>query len=103
MKQMMIAALMLVSTMSTMAAADNKPAPKASAPKAAEQLVTDDCARARKAGKQCVVNMENTQVGGEGASGTGIAVGVIQTGKQPSLIRVRRDFIAEMIKTTEDL
>ena len=88
--------------------ADTKPAKatpvaKATKVKDAGEMVTDDCARATKLGKKCVVNMDADQVGGSVASGNGFSVGVLTTDKQPSLIRIRKDFIAEMIKTTEDL
>jgi hypothetical protein len=35
--------------------------------------------------------------------GEGIGVGVITTGKEPSLIHIRRDFIVEIIKSAEDV
>ncbi len=108
---MMVATVLMMFAVSV-ASADVKPAPApvAKAPattplkaKSAEQLVTDDCARATKLGKQCVVNMDADQVGGTTPTGTGLGVTVISPTKQPSLIRLRKDFIAEMIKTTEDL
>ncbi|MCX5746911.1 MAG: hypothetical protein NT062_30950 [Proteobacteria bacterium] len=105
MKQM-IATLVLTLT-ATAALADHQPTapikPIKQTQKSAEQLVTDDCARATKAGKQCVVNMDADAVGGSTPTGTGTTVGVLTPGKQPSLIRIRRDFVAEMVKTTEDL
>lgn len=87
--------------------ADTRPAKATPVAKAkvkdAGEMVTDDCARATKLGKKCVVNMDADQVGGSVATGNGFSVGVLTTDKQPSLIRIRKDFIAEMIKTTEDL
>ena len=71
--------------------------------KSAEAMHTDDCAKARKAGKTCVLTIENEQVQGGTPSGTGVSVGVIETGKQPSLIRIRHEFITEIIRSAEDL
>ena len=71
--------------------------------KTAEQKHTDDCAAARKANKTCVIDMGKEELTAEKPAGDGIGVGVIQTGKEPSLIHLRRDFIVEIIKTAEDL
>ncbi|MBA3539197.1 MAG: hypothetical protein H0T79_06185 [Deltaproteobacteria bacterium] len=88
----------LVLTLSASAAvADTKPTPDAA------KMVTDDCARATKLGKKCVMNMDNEQVGGETPGATGSTVGILKFGDHSSLIRIRRDFITEIIKTAEDL
>ncbi len=68
------------------------------------QMKNDDCARARKANKPCVINMgEGETIDGTnpGAGGTGI--GIIQFGKAASLIRIRKDFITEILKSAEDI
>ncbi|HEX4422440.1 MAG TPA: hypothetical protein VH165_31215 [Kofleriaceae bacterium] len=92
-----------------MAAADPaaKPASASAAarPAAADvhQMVTDDCARARQAGKTCVLEVGAEDVGGAAptAGDTGIRVLTFHPG--PSLIRLRHDFIPEILKTAEDL
>lgn len=81
------------------AAADPKPATA----KTSEQMVTDDCTRAHKAGKQCVINIESEAIGGETPSGEGVGVAVLKFGNAGSLIRIRRDFIPEIVKSAEDL
>ena len=98
-----LAALLMVS-MSTLAIADTaKPTPAAAAPKTASQIVTDDCARARKLGKDCIINIENEKIEGGTPSATGTSIEVIKYGNTGSLIRLRRDFIPEIVKTAEDL
>jgi hypothetical protein len=71
--------------------------------KTAEQKHEGDCAAARKANKTCVINMGSEDLTGDKPAGEGIGVGVITTGKEPSLIHIRRDFIVEIIKSAEDL
>jgi len=64
----------------------------------------DDCAAARKSNKTCVIDMgKGDDVEGNSPTAGGTTVGVIQTGKEPSMIRVRHDFIVEIIKSAEDL
>ena len=71
--------------------------------KTAEQKHEGDCAAARKANKTCVINMGSEDLTADKPVGEGIGVGVITTGKEPSLIHIRRDFIVEIIKSAEDL
>jgi len=71
--------------------------------KSAEQRHTDDCAAARKAHKTCVIDMGKEELTADKPVGDGIGVGVITTGKEPSMIHIRRDFIVEIIKSAEDL
>jgi hypothetical protein len=71
--------------------------------KTAEQKHEGDCAAARKANKTCVINMGSEDLTADKPAGEGIGVGVITTGKEPSLIHIRRDFIVEIIKSAEDL
>jgi hypothetical protein len=75
----------------------------ADAPKGAEQMKSDDCARARKLGKTCVLNMGTETLEGGVAKNDGERVDIIGFGKLTSLIRIRRDFIGEIIKSAEDL
>jgi hypothetical protein len=69
----------------------------------ATRMVTDDCALARKAGKTCVLEVPAEDVGGSTPSSSRIDVRILQPGTSPSLIRLRRDFIVEIVKTGEDL
>jgi hypothetical protein len=71
--------------------------------KTAEQKHSDDCAAARKANKTCVLDMGKEELTADKPVGDGIGVGVITTGKEPSLIHIRRDFIVEIIKSAEDV
>jgi hypothetical protein len=71
--------------------------------KTAEQKHSDDCAAARKANKTCVLDMGKEELTADKPIGEGIGVGVITTGKEPSLIHIRRDFIVEIIKSAEDV
>ncbi len=67
------------------------------------QMHTDDCAAARKSNKTCVLDMGKDDVVGNAPTASGSSVAIIPTTKQPSLIRLRRDFIVEILKTAEDL
>ncbi len=68
------------------------------------QMHSDDCASARKQHKTCVLDMgKGDTVDGNAVTPTGTSVGVITTAKEPSLIRLRRDFIVEILKSAEDL
>jgi hypothetical protein len=68
------------------------------------QMKTDDCARARKAGKLCVINMgEGESIEASTPTAGGAAIGIVQFGKAASLIRIRKDFIAEILRSAEDI
>jgi hypothetical protein len=67
------------------------------------RMVTDDCARARKAGKTCVLEVAAEDVGGVAPTADQIGVAILRFGTGASLIRVRLDFIPEILKTAEDL
>lgn len=69
----------------------------------ATRMVTDDCALARKLGKTCVLEVPPEEVGGDTPSSSRIDIRILQPGTSPSLIRLRRDFIVEIVKTGEDL
>jgi hypothetical protein len=69
----------------------------------AEQMKTDDCARARKQNKTCVLDMGAEKIEAGTGKGEGERVDIIRFGKSASLIRIRHEFIAEIIKTAEDL
>lgn len=79
------------------AAADPRPAADVG------KMANDDCARARKAGKTCVLTIEGTEIDGTTASPPGMTVIGRGGTKFPTLIRFRQDFIQEILKTAEDL
>jgi hypothetical protein len=65
--------------------------------------VTDDCAIARRAHKTCVLDVPAEDVDGTVPAVDDIAVRILSFGKAGSLIRIRRDFIPEVVKAAEDL
>src|SRR5207244_2467578 len=69
----------------------------------AQDQAASDCARARKLHKTCVLSIEAEDVTGKGVTGDGTVVTIPQFGKLGSLIRVRQDFRAEIIKSAENL
>lgn len=69
-----------------------------------QQMKTDDCARATKQNKKCVLDMgEGESIEGNSPTAGGAAIGIVTFGKAASLIHIRRDFITEILKTAEDL
>ena len=68
-----------------------------------QALADNDCARARRAGKPCVLTMDNEEIIGGVPTGNGTMVQVRQHASFASLIRVRADFRAEIIRTAEEL
>jgi hypothetical protein len=77
--------------------------PRPSASTDASRMVTDDCALARRAGKTCVLEVPPEDIGGATPSASGIDVRILRFGSHASLIRLRHDFILEIVKTGEDL
>lgn len=70
----------------------------------ATKMANDDCARARKQNKTCVLDMKGEEVEGGKVGPGGSAIGVIKfPAKAESLIRIRRDFIVEILKSAEDI
>ena len=67
------------------------------------KMDTDDCARARKAGKTCVLDVPPEDVDGQAPGAGDVRTRILIFGTQTSLIRIRRDFIPEIVKTAEDL
>jgi len=101
----LILSLLVLST-STIAFADD-PAPVKTSPSNqtvdVRTMVTDDCARARKLNKTCVLEIGEEQIEGQVANGTGEGITTIDWGKAGSLIRLRRDFITEILRSAEDI
>jgi len=99
--------IFLVAAAATAAAADPggaaAPAP-ALRGTSANDLAARDCARARAHHQPCqLVFRTGDTINGNGATGDGTVVQVLEFGKFTSLIRVRQDFIPEIIKAAEDL
>ncbi len=67
------------------------------------KMSSDDCARARKAGKTCVLTIEDETIEGQNPTAGETPIGAITFGTAESLIRIRRDFIVEILKSAEDL
>ncbi|HET9624076.1 MAG TPA: hypothetical protein VFP84_22040 [Kofleriaceae bacterium] len=63
----------------------------------------DDCARARKAGKPCVLDVAGEDVTGDAPTATGTTVHAATFDPRISLIRVRREFLREIVKSADDL
>ena len=69
----------------------------------ARQMHTDDCARARKQNRTCVIDMgKGDTIDGTSPTAGGSTIGAIVPPKETSLIHIRRDFIVEILKTAED-
>jgi hypothetical protein len=89
-------AISLVSfTASPVASAD--PAPDIT------RMVTDDCAAARKAGKTCVLVVPPEDVRGDRPGAGDIDIRIRRFDPAGSLIRLRRDFIPEIVRAGEEL
>jgi hypothetical protein len=98
-KKLLVAALVLVPLA---ARGDPRPSSKP-VPKTAEQMHVDDCAKATKAGRTCVLDMAGDSLTGEAPKGDGMTSTGLVFLEGASLIRLRRDFITEIIKSAEDL
>ena len=94
MRTAIVAVLCLVAP--TLVSADPVPAD-------AKPAVSNDCARARHAGKTCVLDLPAEELTGEHASAGDLAMRILVFGTEASLIRVRHDFIPEIVKTADDL
>ena len=68
-----------------------------------ETMATDDCAKARKAGKTCVLKIEDEEITGGAPTAGGIDGSFVTFGGHESLIKIRRDFIREILRTAEDI
>jgi len=68
-----------------------------------QKMATDDCARARKQNKTCVLSIENEIIDGGHPKGDLPPIVIPIDTKLGSLIRIRRDFIVEILKSAEDI
>jgi len=91
MRSAVVALLLLAGT----AAAD--PAPDVS------RMSDKDCALARKEGRTCILTIEGIDVPGERPGSTDAAINIIKFLRDHSLVKVRKDFIPEILRTAEDL
>ncbi|MFT3695343.1 MAG: hypothetical protein QM831_19575 [Kofleriaceae bacterium] len=71
--------------------------------KPAAQMHVDDCARAQALHKQCVLDISGEEIDGNKIVPNGTDITSKVDPKQPSLIHIRREFIAEIIKSAQDL
>ena len=100
MRTLLLSTALLLGATSAMADA---PKPQPQTPDATK-MASDDCARARKANRPCVLDMgkgEEVEVGK--ITPTGIGINTRTFGTHESLIRVRKDFIVEILKSAEDI
>lgn len=68
-----------------------------------QTMASDDCAKARKAGKTCVLSIEDENVEGLTPHQTDTTLTLLETSKHGSLIKLRMDFIREILRTAEDI
>jgi len=69
-----------------------------------QTMATDDCAKARKAGKTCVLSItDDDPITGTAPTYGETGNAMLQFGTAGSLVKVRRDFIPEILRTAEDI
>jgi hypothetical protein len=68
-----------------------------------ERMAHDDCSRARALGKTCVLSIGAEEIEGAALRPEGETLRVRPFIEAGSLIRLRRDFIPEILKTTAQL
>ena len=90
--------LLILTLLAAPALADSKQPP--ADPK---QMVTDDCAKAVKAHKQCVIDMGGETLDGEAPKGDGLGVVARAFAQVGKLMHPRRDFIVEIVQSAENL
>ncbi len=95
-------ALVLTTLLSLAPAAFADVAPTAP-PASSGDRPSDDCARARKQNKTCVLDIGPEDIGGTVVKNSGIDTTIATFSKHGSLIHLRKDFIAEIVKTADDL
>jgi hypothetical protein len=96
--------IFLVAATAAVASADNRAPAPASGTATAADRAAGDCARARKLGKACVLTFgEGDTISGKNPTGDGTTVIAPKYTRAASLIHIREDFRAEIIKAAEDL
>jgi hypothetical protein len=91
----------IFTTLVLVAAASSALADPAAKPVTA--LHTDDCARARAQHKTCEISVDGEELTSELPRDHGERFNALTYAKTGSLIRLRRDFIAQIVKTADDL
>ena len=91
-----VLALALLTALAPPVLADPVPPPDPPAP-------AGDCARARKAGKACQLTIEPEQVGGDRPVPDGTDLRLRRFEPAGSMLRLRRDFIDEIVKSADEL
>ena len=67
------------------------------------RMVTDDCARARKANKPCILDMTGETIERDQIRPDGEEVRARWFAQFGSMIRIRQDFIGEILKSAQDV
>jgi hypothetical protein len=73
------------------------------APRSAERLAEGDCARARARNRPCVLTMDPEALDGRSARADGATTTARSVATFDSLIRIRADFRAEILRAAEGL
>ncbi|MBA3394688.1 MAG: hypothetical protein H0T89_18725 [Deltaproteobacteria bacterium] len=94
---LLVASMLSVGPFVAPALADPAPTPDV------KKMASDDCARARKLNKTCVLSIEDEQIDGTSPTAGEPPISVTTHINHASLIRIRYDFIAEILKSAEDL
>jgi len=79
------------------------PAPSPESRAAARRAEASECARARKAGKPCQLTIEPEQVGGDRAIPDGTDLRLRRFEPSGSMLRLRREFIDQIVKAADEL
>lgn len=95
----------ICATTSAVAVAQPTPGSRASAAAAqgSKSVPASDCARAARLGKPCVLTMEDATITGDRPAGDGARLAVLGFGKHASLIRLRYDFLNEIVRAADRL
>lgn len=95
-----VAALVLLTALTApRVLADPTPAPSPEKRRAE----ASECARARKAGKPCQLTIEPEQVGGDRATPDGTDLRLRRFEPSGSMIRLRREFLDQIVKSADEL
>jgi hypothetical protein len=78
------------------------PAPPEQRP-AANRTEAGDCARARKAGRPCQLTIEPEQVGGDRPVPDGTDLRLRRFEPAGSMLRLRREFIDQVVRSADEL
>jgi len=79
------------------------PVPRAPAQRTPPRPELGDCARARLAGRPCQLTIEPEQVGGDRPVPDGADLRLRRFEPAGSMLRLRREFVAQIVKSADDL